>query len=368
MKFAFNMPTKIISGRDVIICNYKIFSSLGKKAIIVTGRHSAEANGSLADVLSALKLAGVGYDIFNNIMSNPTIDIVYDGAKFAKEHGDDFVVAIGGGSPMDAAKAIALLAAQDISRESLFSGKYTDEILPMVFIPTTAGTGSEVTQYSILTNDELETKTTLSSPIMFPDYAFLDGKYMCSLGKNTTINTAIDALSHAIEGFLNKKANEMTAIYSEKAIRIISSLFKKIEEDYLSLEDRDNLLFASTLAGIVISHTGTTAVHSMGYSLTYFKDIDHGRANGLLLGRYLEFLYDYIPDKVNEVLSFMNMNSVSEFKDKLDSLFGEKEKITKEEIVIFVGKALAAKNLQNSLIVPENDDLIKILEDVFLGA
>jgi alcohol dehydrogenase class IV len=191
---------------------------------------------------------------------------------------------------------------------------------------------------------------------------------MCSLGKNTKINTAIDALSHAIEGFLNKKANEMTAIYSEKAIRIISSLFKKIEEDYLSLEDRDNLLFASTLAGIVISHTGTTAVHSVGYSLTYFKGIDHGRANGLLLGRYLEFLYDYIPDKVNEVLSFMNMNSVSEFKDKLDSLFGEKEKITKEEIVIFVGKALAAKNLQNSLIVPGNDDLIKILEDVFLGA
>ena len=367
MKFAFNMPTKIISGRNVIMSNYKIFSSLGRKAIIVTGKHSAEANGSLADVLSALKLAGVGYDIFNRIMSNPTIDIVYEGVKFAKDNGDDFVIAIGGGSPMDSAKAIALLAAQDISRENLFSGQYGEEILPMVFIQTTAGTGSEVTQYSILTNDSLETKTTLTSPIMFPDYALLDGKYMFNLGMTITVNTAIDALSHAIEGYLNVKASDMSYVFAEKAIRIISKLIRNIREDSLSLIDRDNLLFGSTLAGIVIAHTGTTAVHSMGYSLTYFKDIDHGRANGLLLGRYLEYLYDYIPDKVNEVLSFMNMSSVGEFKGVLDSILGEKERLTKDEINKFAEKALEAKNLQNSLVVPMKEDLIEILEDVFIG-
>ena len=205
MKFAFKMPTNVISGRDVVINNFQIFKTAGKKAIIVTGKHSAELNGSLNDVLSALKIAGVGYDIFNKIMSNPTIDIVYEGAKFARDHGDDFVIAIGGGSPMDAAKAIALLAVQDIKREDLFSGKYSNDILPMIFIPTTAGTGSEVTQYSILTNDELETKTTLTSPFMFPNYALLDGKYMRDLGLKTTINTTIDALSHAIEGYLNVK-------------------------------------------------------------------------------------------------------------------------------------------------------------------
>ena len=119
-------------------------------------------------------------------------------------------MAIGGGSPMDAAKAIALLACQDIPESALFSGEYGTEVLPMVHIPTTAGTGSEVTQYAVLTNDAAQTKTSLASPMLFPKYALLDAKYMSGLSLSTTINTAMDALSHVIEGMLSIRANAMT--------------------------------------------------------------------------------------------------------------------------------------------------------------
>lgn len=112
----------------------------------------------------ALDSVGVGYEIFDRAVPNPTIDSVYDGADAAKSAGADLIIAIGGGSPMDTAKAIALLAAQDIPRDRLFSGNYTKDILPTVFVPTTAGTGSEVTQYSILTDDAAKTKKTIASP------------------------------------------------------------------------------------------------------------------------------------------------------------------------------------------------------------
>lgn len=208
MNLNYFMPTKIISGQNCIIKNADTLNSFGRKALIVCGKNSAKANGSLDDVLSALNRNKQEFCIFDKIMPNPTIPCVYEGANFAKENSINFIIAIGGGSPMDAAKAIALLAVQDIKEDDLFNTTaFSNEILPLVFVPTTAGTGSEVTQYSILTNQKLETKTSISTPLIFPKLAFLDGKYMVTLGIKTTINTAIDALSHSIEGILSKRSN-----------------------------------------------------------------------------------------------------------------------------------------------------------------
>lgn len=366
MNLSFYMPTKIVMSDECIKNSKDIFNTYGHKALIVTGRHSAKANGSLDDVLGVLKENKQEYVIFDKVMSNPTIDLVYEGAEFARVNGVDFVVAIGGGSPMDAAKAIALLASQEVKRENLFSGKYENKILPMIFIPTTAGTGSEVTQYSILTNDEAETKTTVASPIMFPTVALLDGKYMQNLSKNTTINTAIDAFSHAVEGYLTKKANNITKIFSLEAIKIISSMFGKLKDFNLTKEDRDKLLYASTIAGIVIAHTGTIAVHLMGYSLTYYHEIDHGRANGLLLPRFLKFINKSRPDLITELLEAMGLDSLDELQEIFDELFGEKEKITEEEIKHYAAKAVKVPKIVNCISVPSEEDLIEIMNDVFL--
>lgn len=142
-------------------------------------------------------------------MSNPTVECVYDGAETAMEEEVDFVIAIGGGSPMDSAKAIALLAVSDIERKNLFDGNIGNKALPMIHIPTTAGTGSEVTPYAILTNHEKQTKKSIASPCLFPTYALLDAKYTKNLGLATTVNTAIDSLSHSVEGMMSKRANIM---------------------------------------------------------------------------------------------------------------------------------------------------------------
>jgi len=360
MDYNFYMPTKIIAGRDCIRKNASIFTGFGKKAILVTGANSARQNGSLEDVTEALKSVGIGYVIFDKIMSNPTIAIAYEGAALTKEENVDFVVAIGGGSPMDAGKAIALLASQDIKEEELFLGNYKENVLPMIHVPTTAGTGSEVTPYSILTNDKAQTKTSIGSPFLFPKVAFLDAKYMMGLNQATTVNTAIDALSHAVEGMLSVRATIISDFYATESINALAGCFEELKSGVISLETREKLLYGSTLAGIVIAHTGTTAVHSMGYGLTYFKNVDHGRANGLLLPNFLEFIMEREPERISHILGLMGFTDIEELKAVFDELLGEKETITTEEIKSYSSIAIKAKNIKNCIVILNEEDLQKL--------
>ena len=367
MKMNFFMPTKVIMEDNCVLDHAVEFSKLGKKAMLVTGRNSAKINGAQDDVIRALAAQNMEYVIFDKIMSNPTIPCVYEGAEFVKANGVDLIIAIGGGSPMDAAKAISLIAAQDIKEENLFSGNYGKVIIPMIHIPTTAGTGSEVTPYAILTNDAKETKTSIGAPILFPTVALCDPKYMMSLSKTTTINTAIDALSHSIEGMLSVKANPVTDVLAMESIKCISECFEGLKSGNLSLEERGKLLYGSTLGGIVISHTGTTAVHSMGYSFTYFKDIDHGRANGLLLAEFMKVIEPEMKVVVENILSSMKLNSVDELKTWLADLLGEKEVITKEEIEKYASIAIKAKNIANCPVRLTEEQLVDIYTKSILG-
>lgn len=360
MNMKFYMPTKVIMASECIRSNGEIFRQLGHKAMLVTGKYSAKKNGAQEDVIAALSAQGISYIIYDEVMPNPTIQCAYEGAAIARENNVDMIIAIGGGSPMDAAKAMSLLAVQDIKEEDLFSGNYENKILPMVHVPTTAGTGSEVTPYAILTNDKKQTKTSISSPLLFPNVAFCDPKYMVSLNQTTTINTAVDALSHAIEGILSVKASPITDVMAGESIERIVSCYKGLLEGRLSLEERGSLLYASTLAGMVIAHTGTTAVHSMGYSLTYFKDIDHGRANGLLLGEFLRVIEGEMHERIALILKHMGLATINEVKEWFESLLGEKEKITKEEIKVYANLAIQAKNIANCPVVISRDQIEEI--------
>ncbi len=349
-------------GEDCVHSNSSSFLEMGKKALIVTGKHSAKRNGSFDDIIKVLNSNGQTWALFDKVMSNPTIECVYKGAAFAKSENVDFIIAIGGGSPMDAAKAISLLACQDIPEDKLYGGQYSDEILPMVLVPTTAGTGSEVTPYAILTNDREQTKKSISSQILFPKIAILDAKYMDNLPKEIAVNTAIDALSHSIEGMLALRANSITDSIALESIRRISRCFDSLKSGKLSKTQRFELLYASTLGGMVIANTKTTAVHSLGYSLTYFHGIDHGRANGLLLGEFLKYIQKSLPERVYEILSAMGLSTVSQFIDLLDELLGEREKLTDEQIEKYVAITAKSGNVKNSPIIPSKEDLTEILK------
>ncbi len=362
-----NVPTEVLCGRNIIVENANKLKEIGNKAFIVSGKTSVFKNGSLDDVLTALKNVNIEYTLFNEVMANPTIPLVYDGSKKLKESGCDFIIAIGGGSPMDAAKAIAILARQDIKEEDLFTTAISSDVLPIVCVPTTSGTGSEVTPYSIITNDRLETKSTINSVYTYPRLALLDGKYMQTLGKNTTINTVLDALCHAIEGYLSKKATEYSKNLSLKAIKLISKHFNELENNTLSLESRDELLYASTLAGVVIASCGTVAVHILGYSLTYYKDIDHGRANGLLLAEFLKLVDAKRPELIKEILEALNMSSLDELDKEISLLLGEKEVLSDEEIDKYALKASKVEKLKNTIIDLSLEDLKDILQKSLKG-
>jgi len=351
------MPTKVLMGHNVVRQSADLISVLGKKALIVTGARSAEASGALDDVTAALKQNRQSYLIFNKVMSNPTIACVYDGADAAKREGCDFVVAVGGGSPMDAAKAIALLVCQDIPQSDLFSGRYGGTVLPMAHIPTTAGTGSEVTPYAILTNDAAQTKTSLASPLLFPNIAMLDARYLKALPHTVAVCTAIDALSHLTEGMLTVRSNMMTDMLATEGIKNIAYCLGALKNGLLTDEQREKLLYASMLGGMVISNCGTTAVHAMGYSLTYFKNVEHGRANGLLLAAFFEFLQKNEVEKVSRILELMGLKSVDELKITLDELLGEMDPLSEQEIVQYSRISINTKNIGNTLVPPTERDI-----------
>ena len=365
MNFSFFMPTEVYQGKGCVKAHPEVWKRMGKKAFIVTGQGSAKKNGSQNDVLKALEEANIEYEIFDQIMSNPTIEVVYQGTARMKECNADFVVGIGGGSPMDAAKAIALLFSQVIPEEELFSGNYKDCLPPMVMIPTTAGTGSEVTKAAVLTNDRLQTKTSISTPLIFPTVAFMDAVYMKDLGRKTTIHTAVDALSHSVEGMISKKSTKISDVLAEESIREICSCFAEIGgEKEISIETREKLLYGSMLGGMVIAHTGTTAVHSMGYELTYFKNFDHGYANGILLGEFLKLAEERMPEKAARIFRAMGVKDSDGVKQQMKSLLQWPESLTEEEIQTYTGIAMKAKNITNGQFEMTAEDVAAVYKNI----
>ncbi len=360
------MPTKVIMSQECILNNTQLLNKYGRRALIVTGLHSSKANGALEDITKALASLNIDYFIFDKVMANPTVACVYEGAAFAKDNKVDFVIGLGGGSPMDAAKAMALLAVQEIPEEELFLNQFGDEALPLIMIPTTAGTGSEVTSNSILSSDVLQTKRSISSPSLYPKLALLDAKYMKQLPMSITINTALDALSHAIEGMISLRSTVFSDFVAVESIKKIAACLKYLslgkEQDItnLTVDIREKLLYGSMLAGIVISHTGTTAVHAMGYSLTYFKNIDHGRANALLLPSFLRFIAKSNGELVSKVLEPMGMRTIDEFEALFLGLIGEEEKITAKDLELFTEISSKAKSIPNSKVVPLKEDIYNL--------
>ncbi|MDC7245144.1 MAG: iron-containing alcohol dehydrogenase family protein [Sphaerochaetaceae bacterium] len=359
----YYMPVKVVSGRNCLMRSSKTFRQFGTKAIIICGYSSAEKNGSLADVRCALESSQIGYEIFRGIAPNPTVQQVFQVSEISRANDCDFVIAIGGGSVIDAAKVVAILTKNDLTEDELFTRQEFDSVLPLVAVPTTAGTGSEVTQYSILTNVQKETKSFVISEKIFPQMAFLDGKYLENLPEETTIHTAVDALSHAVEGYLAVRATSHGRILALESIKLLAPALKKLYKgEILSVDERDQLLYASMLAGIVISQSGTTAVHAVGYSLTYFKLVDHGRANGLLMPSYLDFLSGERKNEVQTILDALGLSSVQELRTMCSKLLTP-QPLTEEEIVKFSQIAIEAKNIENTTPRPTIKVLKRMLKD-----
>lgn len=247
---------------------------------------------------------------------------------------------------MDCAKAIAAFTGKALGDGEMLSGApLTGKVLPVVTVPTTAGTGSEVTQYSILTNNAAQTKTSISSPLLFPKAAFIDARYTSELNSVITLNTALDALSHAVEGCLSVKGSGAVPL-AYAAMGEIMPLLGDIKAGRLSTEIREKLAYAAMLGGTVIAQTGTVIAHGMGYQLTYHNHIDHGRANALVLGALLELAEKRVPDLVSGICKACGVPDAAAFSAAMNVALGAREKIDRGALKEYTERAAATGNFK----------------------
>ncbi len=327
---SFFMPTKIFIGSPVNFKNE--FIGLGNHAFIVTGKSSAK-NGSLSDVLNLLNELNINHTIFDEVEENPTLENVNAAAKAGEGKACDFVIAIGGGSPMDASKAIAILLANTDKRcEDLF-GLQSISSLPIVAIPTTAGTGSETTPFAVLTHHEKKTKISIPIPV-FATKTFLCADYMEGMPDNVTLSTAVDVISHVIEGYLATNANVITDMLVEPTVKLFAQCIPALTSRKFTKEIREKLIVASTMAGMIIAQTKTTLPHQLGYALTYYKGLPHGFACGVFMHEFLKLNKN--EQKVNNVINWLGFNNLTEVKAFFDDVITSKPKVTLEEVDEYV--------------------------------
>jgi alcohol dehydrogenase class IV len=363
--FTFHIGTKVFFGRGVISQNKSELGKFGKKALVVTGKSSAKSCGALNDVEKLLTELNMQYQLYDRIENNPSLENVREGGNAARDFGADLIIGIGGGSPLDAAKAIAVLATNAMDPVELYKGEYISKPLPIIAVPTTAGTGSEVTPYSILTRKDMQMKMSFSNEDIFPKAAFLDPRYTESLPRDITIDTAVDAFSHAVEGYLSRRSMPLSDVLAVEALQIFGRCLKPLLENGIDIDIREKLLFMSMLSGIVISHTGTTIVHGMGYALTYFKNIPHGRANGLLMQEYFRFNYGEAKSKIETVLHALGLSSISEFGEKMNLLLKQRLTLTDKEISLYASLTMKQRSTLNNIRSVTERDLEDILGRVF---
>ena len=263
---------------------------LGRNALLVTGKHFAKSSGLLKRLESILAKEKIKTTEFCEVEEDPSVETVEKGGELARRKKCNFIIGLGGGSPMDAAKGIAVLATNPGGLRQYFGNeKLKNSPLPILTIPTTAGTGSEVTRYAVITDWKARTKKVVSSYSILPRISIIDPSLTLSLPQKLTASTGMDAFSHALEGYLSTEANSFTEILSIEAIKLIKKYLPPLmKKNDLFL--REKLSLAAFYAGIVINRTGTIIVHGMAYLLSLDYGLQHGAANALLLPYVMDYL------------------------------------------------------------------------------
>lgn len=271
----------------------------GKKALVVTDKGLIQF-GVAKMVTDVLDEAGIPYDVFSEVKPNPTVTNVQDGIKACKESGADFLIAIGGGSAMDTAKGIGIVMTNPefgdiVSLEGCAPTKHKS--LPIIALPTTAGTAAETTINYVIIDETKKKKMVCVDPNDIPACAIIDAELMYSLPKGLTASTGMDALTHAIEGFITKGAWELSDMFEIEAIRLIHRYLKTAVFEPTNPEGRNGMAVAQYVAGMAFSNVGLGLVHGMAHPMGSLFDVPHGVANALLLPTVMEFNMDSCLDK-----------------------------------------------------------------------
>ena len=284
----FVITNHTVVGTNVLGEAAPLLKKMGNKAFIVTGRHVAVSD-MMKQLTALLDENGIDCVIFDGITGEPTDTMIENGVEMLKSSGCDFIIGIGGGSPLDSAKAIAAMAVNEGSIADYNGKEITGEILPLAAIPTTAGTGSEVTKFTVITDSEKGIKMLLKGDVLVPKLAIVDSSFTVGAPKSVTSATGLDALTHAVEAYTSRKAFSMTDTLAVSAVkRIMKYLPIAYKEPDNSLA-REQMSIAALEAGICINNSSVTIVHGMSRPIGALFHVPHGMSNAMLLKECLSF-------------------------------------------------------------------------------
>ncbi len=309
MSRAYYFPSIVLMGPGSVELIVPEIKKMGvKKALVVTDNVLLEVG--VADVvLKVLDEAKIEYTVFSEVQPNPTTKNVNDGYAVLKENDCDFVISIGGGSPQDTGKGIAVLATNpgDI-RDYEGVNKTENKSLPIVAINTTAGTASEATINYVITDEERKVKMVLVDSNSIASVAVNDPNLMVKMPKSLTAATGMDALTHAVEGYITAGASDFTDMFNLEAIKAISKSLRKAVENGEDIDARDMMAYGQFVTGMGFSNGGLGIVHSMAHQLGGFYDLPHGVCNAVLLPHVIEFNAEATGDKLRDVAAAMGEN------------------------------------------------------------
>lgn len=287
----FIVPGQIVTGEGALTLAEDQLKGLGTKALLVTDQVMIQL-GNAAKVEAALKNQGIGYAVYADIAGEPTDTMIENGLKVYQEEGCDFLIALGGGSPIDSMKAIAALAANG-GNISDFMGKVIEGKMPgMAAIPTTAGTGSEATQFTIITDTKNDIKMLLKGKVLMPDLAIIDPQFTMTAPAKITAATGLDALTHAIEAYTSRKAQALSDSFALSAVKKIFKYLPIAFSEGTNVEAREQMAIAALEAGIAFNNASVTVVHGMSRPIGALFHVPHGISNAMLLGECLAFALD----------------------------------------------------------------------------
>ena len=288
--FSFSIPQHVIFGKGSLGKLPEAAKALGKnKALIISGPHLNRI-GMVDKCQAALSAAGIGSAAFTETEGNPSTETVEKAVDAYKSSGADFIVAFGGGSPLDVAKAAGILAAYGGKiTEYEGGGKVPGPVVPMIAIPTTAGTGSEVTSFSVITDHSRNYKLSVSSNYLLPAYAILDPELIASVPAGTAAACGVDAMVHALEAYLSLAASPFSDMFALKALQLIGKNLRAYAANRGNEAAAEAMMMGSLFAGIAFSHARLGDVHAMSHPVSAYFNVAHGIANAILLPVIVEY-------------------------------------------------------------------------------
>ncbi|MBT3320316.1 MAG: iron-containing alcohol dehydrogenase [Clostridia bacterium] len=377
LQFENYVPVRIVFGAKKLESVGEHAKALGSKALIVTTGPFFKESGLIDRVAGYLKEAGVQSEVFMDASPNPHSDEADAGAAFAKETGCDVVIGLGGGSAIDAAKCIAVGAAQGeptwpywIGEKDIFAA------LPIIAVTTTSGTGSHITPYSVITNTETNEKPGAGADVMYPKVAIVDSELMATLPAKMTAATGFDVLAHAIEAYTSNDANPFSDQYAEEAIKLVGKYLKRAIDDGSDAEARDGMAMADTYSGCAISIAVITMCHAMAHAVGGVCNTVHGESLAAMTPSTMRHSISGRPEKYKKIGELLSSKDVASAEASVDVVAafikdigmaiplneqGVKESDFDEIIAGATGYMAGGMELDPVLVTPE--DVRKVLED-----